>query len=254
MKMARCLTLNFSKEARKPMQNKKKTIRLSNDLLEDIAMAMNENSHEMTWYLDIQKEETTFVSDLYDEDETLREMIENDYGERFISIPVRSSHEGWRQMERFIILPDNQDEKARDLLLATIQGSGAFGRFKDYLYRSGLHEQWFEFKDREDRKYVLDWLCSLDLIAGEDIEKGMQLYEEWLAKRNQHEKDIANMTTGTQVKCIYNDGHTDKLTTGKTYEVLDERKIHLNIRIRDDRGKVCWLPKSHFELLHIRKV
>tara|TARA_R100000908_G_scaffold59704_1_gene36332 strand:+ start:7615 stop:7728 length:114 start_codon:yes stop_codon:yes gene_type:complete len=33
------------------------------------------------------------------------------------------------------------------------------------------------------------------------------------------------------------------------YEVLDEQKEQLNIRIKDDRGKIIWLPKSHFELV-----
>ena len=73
------------------------------------------------------------------------------------------------------------------------------------------------------------------------------------SKRKKRENDIANMTRGATVKCIENTGHADKLTPGKTYEVLDERKEHLLIRIKDDRNKECWLPKSHFESLHLRK-
>jgi len=236
------------------MQNKKRTINLSNDLLEDIAVAMSNTGDGMTWYLDIENEETVFVSEYSDIDEDLEEMIENDYGERFISIPVRPSHEGWEQMERFILSLDDRDEKTRNLLLTAIEGKGAFSRFKNAIHRAGLNERWFEFKDREDIKEALDWLYSLDLITDEDIEKGMRLYEEWLAKKKRRKTDIANMTTGTRVKCIETAGHEDKLTPGKIYEVLDEQEKHLNIRIKDDRGKECWLPKSHFELVHVRKV
>ena len=229
------------------MQSEKKKLGLSNTLLEDIAIAMNDSSYEHRCYLDIQNEVTVFVSDSYDEDESLQEMIDNDHGERFIPIPVAmSSREGWEQMKRFIISLDDQDENTRDLLMTAISGRGAFGRFKDALYRTGLHELWFEFKGREDRQSVLKWLHSVDLITCADIEKGKQLYEEWLAKRKLRDKDIANMTRGLMVKCIENIGHEDKLSQGKIYEVLDEQKEHLNIRIKDDRGKECWLPKSHF--------
>lgn len=231
------------------MQNNKKTLTLSNLLLENIEMALDDNSYEMEWYLDLQEEKTTFISDFTEEDEELRKMIENDDDEeRFISIPGRPSHEGWEQMERFILSLNDHDEKTRNLLLTTIRGSGAFGRFKDAIYSVGLQERWFEFKGREDRREALDWLYSHDLITDEEIEKGMLLYEEMVTKRKQREEEIAGMTWGVRVKCTESYGHEDKLTIGKTYEVLDEQKEHLNIRIRDDRGKVCWLPKSHFEL------
>jgi hypothetical protein len=236
------------------MDNKKKKITLTNMLFEEIAAAMDDNSYEHKWYLDIQNEETILVSDYSDDDPELSESIEEGYNERFFSIPQRESREGWEQMERFIHSLDDKDEQTPDLLQNAISGRGAFGRFKDALYRTGLNERWFEFKGREDRKETLEWLQSLGLITGEDIKKGMQLYEDWLVKRKRQEEDIANMTRGTRIKCIYNDGQTDKITPGKTYDVLDERKEHLLVRIKDDRGKECWLPKSHFELLHLRKV
>jgi hypothetical protein len=235
------------------MDNTTKKITPDNNLLGDIVTAMNDNSYEHKWYLDVQDEEALLITD-FNEDEKLLESIDHEYGERFFSIPVKDSHEGWEQMERFIQSLDDQDEQTLDLLSDTISGRGAFGRFKDALYRIGLHERWFEFKGREDRNEALEWLYSLRLITGEDNDKGMQLYEEWLLKRKRQEKDIADMTMGATIECIYNNGHTDKLTPGETYEVLDERKEHLLLRIKDDRGKECWLPKSHFELLHIRKL
>jgi hypothetical protein len=233
------------------MKGKKKTLNLSNRLLDDIAVAMNDNSYEMTWYLDLQKEETIFTMeyDAADDDES-QAMIENDLtGERYISIPAMASHEGWDQMERFILNLDDQDIKTKNLLYTIIQGRGAFGRFKEAIFNIGLRDRWFVFKNLEDRKEVLDWLLSNDLITSNDIEKGIQLYEEGVAKGKQREMDIANMIKGTQVKCIENAGHEERTTLGAIYEVLDEKAEHLNIRLRDDRGMVRWYPKSHFELI-----
>ncbi|MEX0772869.1 MAG: UPF0158 family protein [Balneolales bacterium] len=235
------------------MKQEKKTLDLSNSLLEDIAMATNDNNYEMEWYLDVQDGKTVLISDFTDDDE-MRELVENDLDEeRFIPIPVKGPAEGWHEMEQFILSRDDQDEKTQNLLLTIIKGKGAFRRFKDALYDVGLHEQWFGFKDRQDRKDVLNWLKSRNLITDEDMDRGMMLYEETLAIRKQREEGIANMITGTLVKCISNNGHTHQLTINKTYEVFDEQKQHLNIKIKDDRDKRSWLPKSHFELLNRTK-
>jgi hypothetical protein len=148
-------------------------------------------------------------------------------------------------MERFIYEVENP--QTREILSNSIQGRGAFARFKDVLYRHNLDQEGYEFKGREDRKETLEWLLSLDLIDEDDIELGMQLQEDSQNKKKQRESDIADMVKC--VKCIENVGHLDKLTIDKTFEVLDERKEHLNIRIEDDRRKVVWMPKSHFDLI-----
>ena len=122
------------------MENKNKGLTLSYILLESIAMAMTDNEFEHEWYLDIEEGDTVLVSE-YTADESLEEMIEEGYGERFISIPARPSHEGWEQMEDFINSLEDQDEKIRDLLLNTISGRGAFSRFKDAVYRLGIQER-----------------------------------------------------------------------------------------------------------------
>lgn len=70
-----------------------------------------------------------------------------------------------------------------------------------------------------------------------------------MRKSKQKEADIAAMKKGTQVKCENNHGHEDKVTPGAIYEVLDDRKLKLLIRIKDDRGKVIWIPKAHFDLV-----
>jgi hypothetical protein len=238
-----------------------KTISLDNYLLGDIEMALNDNNYEMEWYLDIQEEKTTFLADplVVGEDmidEELQKQIENDEeeGERYIAIPTTPSHDGWGQMKRFILSLDDQDDKIQNLLLTTIQGKGAFRRFKDAVYEIGVSDRWYDFKNREDRRKALEWLHSEDLIAEEDIETGMQMYEDRLKKRKQREKEIEAMTEGTQLKCIQNQSHKNKLTIGKIYKVREEQKQHKNVRVRDDRGKLVFMPKSYFELTNLRVV
>lgn len=186
--------------------------------------------------------------DEYNEDQELVELIENDFDqERFIPVPGGSSREGYAQMERFIGKAEDTD--AQQTLYKAIKGRGAFRRFKDRLHDVGLVDEWYEFKNREDREKALDWLLVEGLITEEEFEKGMQMYEDTLARRKRRKENLAKMGNGAVVVCSGNAGHVHQITPGTTYKVLDEQKEHQNIRIKDDRGKVIWLPKAHFELV-----
>ena len=74
----------------------------------------------------------------------------------------------------------------------------------------------------------------------------MQIVDDRLAKQNKRQEEIPQMTKGAVVRCIDDHGFQNKLTIGQTYDVLDEQKEHLNISIKDDGGKICWLPKKPF--------
>ena len=225
---------------------------LDHHLLDEISTAMNDASYEMEWYLDIEDAKMVLITeDFFDEEqEELLEKIEADEeGKRYKYIEKKPSKEGWQQMEDFIHSLDDIDETTRRSLFRAIEGRGAFRRFKDIIYEFGIQDKWYEYHGREERKEVLDWLFLLDLIGEEDISKGIQLYEDSIARRKKREQNLMNMKEGVKVLCSDNHGHSDKLTPGKAYDVLDERPDDLLIRIKDDRGKVCWLPKSHFELL-----
>lgn len=232
------------------MPQNNQIIALSSSLLGDLEMALNDNSYETTWYLDLQKETVTFISEMYAfEQQEITVEIEQDEEGRFIEIPGQTSREAWQQMEQFILSLDDQDENTRNHLMNAIQGKGAFGRFKDMVYNMGLRDRWFEFKNRQDRQKALEWLQSKNLITGEQFEEGLQMLEERIKKNKAREKEISKMTKGKHVICIRTNGHEDKITTGKEYEILDEQRQHLNIRITDDHGKECWLPKNHFKLV-----
>ena len=85
--------------------------------------------------------------------------VEAQYGSRYISVPQADSHEGYRDMENFIITV--KDERLQDQLWRAISGRGAFRYFKDVLHNH-FHERerWFAFKDALLKQRVLGWLES----------------------------------------------------------------------------------------------
>ncbi|MDO8689405.1 MAG: UPF0158 family protein [Dehalococcoidia bacterium] len=84
-------------------------------------------------------------------------MTKTGHGDRFIAIPRAESHGAYDDMEEFIACVDDRDLQNR--LEGAIRGKGAFRRFKDVLLRHpGEEARWFQFKDRQVRERILEWL------------------------------------------------------------------------------------------------
>jgi hypothetical protein len=98
------------------------------------------------------------------ERETLQQanQVESDDGTRFLPLPHRDSHAGYRDMEEFIeTLPPGS---LQDQLWRAIRGRGAFRRFKDVLLESPSEQQrWFAFRDARLRARVLAWLTEEEI-------------------------------------------------------------------------------------------
>jgi Uncharacterised protein family (UPF0158) len=85
--------------------------------------------------------------------------IEEDVDNRYRMIPKQDSRDGYRDMQEYIW--SLEDEHLRELLELAIQGSGAFRRFKDVLYRyPKAQENWFGFRNEHEKRRVTDWLAS----------------------------------------------------------------------------------------------
>jgi hypothetical protein len=85
--------------------------------------------------------------------------IEGDAQRRYRSFPQPDSREGYRDMQDFI--DGLNDSHLQELLETAIQGSGAFRRFKDVLYRyPEVQSDWFKFRDERERQRQLDWLAE----------------------------------------------------------------------------------------------
>jgi len=78
-----------------------------------------------------------------------------DAGERFIAPPNRFEFHEYRHMERFI--GSLSDEAAAEQLWRAIKGKGAFRYFKDTLHRLGLQDQWYRYREKVMKEFVIDW-------------------------------------------------------------------------------------------------
>lgn len=83
--------------------------------------------------------------------------VEAGFGSRYIAIPSEGSHEGYRDMEAFIITV--RSPRLQQRLERAIAGRGAFRYFKDVLLDyPAERERWFQFKQERFRQRFLDWL------------------------------------------------------------------------------------------------
>lgn len=99
------------------------------------------------------------VADWQKEELLEADQVEQFYGSRYIRVPEADSHEGYRDMERFIYTV--QDERLQNRLWQAIQGRGAFRRFKDVLagaYRD--QKRWYAFQHDRLKERILGWLES----------------------------------------------------------------------------------------------
>ncbi len=140
--------------------------------MQDLTMAMEQNSYEEEYFLDLQTGEILFTSDALDreDNDAVREKIDED-PDRFEEVPKADSREGYQDMQDFI--ETVQDEHIAEVLSTAIEGRGAFRRFKDTLLRHpDQRELWFKFKDDLMQKRALEWLDEIGIQASEDSRSG----------------------------------------------------------------------------------
>lgn len=126
--------------------------------LEIICAAMEDNSLESRYFLDLETGEVLYLSEYMDtqEAEELTDRMDAEMG-RYEEIEKVGSSEAYRDMEDFIATVE--DERLAELLEVAIDGKGAFRRFKDVLLRfPEERERWFRFKDARFRERALEWL------------------------------------------------------------------------------------------------
>jgi len=110
-------------------------------------MGFEDRDGEGQWFLDTETGDAVRVNEDDDEDDVLREQIEEGFGVRFIGIPYQGPSAGYRDMEEFAGSITN--ERLRALLEVAIRGKGAFRRFKDVLLEyPSERERWFAFSQR----------------------------------------------------------------------------------------------------------
>jgi len=77
----------------------------------------------------------------------------------YLRIAPVSSREQYRWMERYIPMVEEPDLRSK--LAASIDGKGAFRRFKDVLMAHGIErERWFAFRSERLRTFMEAWLVA----------------------------------------------------------------------------------------------
>ena len=85
----------------------------------------------------------------------LFEDIKEGFVEDYIPLPGQYDINEYRIMEEFIYeLPEGKNQ---DVLARTIQGRGAFRRFKDKLYDLNLEKHWYQYRDEAYEKIARQW-------------------------------------------------------------------------------------------------
>ncbi len=112
-------------------------------------------------------EALTNVPDWQKEEVETARAIVNHSGDRFIDPPGKFEFNEYRHMERFIgALPDAE---AAEQLWRAIKGHGAFHHFKDTLYRLGIQDQRFGYRDKAMKEFVIGWADANNVPYEDDI-------------------------------------------------------------------------------------
>jgi len=158
------------------------TAKLS-DLLEPLEMMSNDDYHvcfdrqtgeivriEKRILGAIEEGEEESLADLPDwqkpEIEVARAIVE-DQSERFIAPPDKFEFNEYQHMELFI--DTIADRRLAQQLADAIRGSGAFRRFKDTLYRLGLEQEWYRYRDTAMKEFVIEWAEDNDVAYVDDL-------------------------------------------------------------------------------------
>ena len=81
--------------------------------------------------------------------------------EHHVSIPGKFEIHEYRIMEKFCYTIET--EQIVDQLIQSIKGRGAFRKFRDTLFRLGLEQRWFTYKNDVFRRKAKDW-CKINEI------------------------------------------------------------------------------------------
>ena len=91
--------------------------------------------------------------------------ILNDDHNTYVALPTKFDVNEYRIMERFCF--SVEDEEISDTLCNAIRGRGAFRVFKDCIYRFGIADNWYKYRNEALKRMAIDW-CETNDIAYED--------------------------------------------------------------------------------------
>ena len=136
----------------------RRTVRVD---LDELRFAIEDASYDHRYFLDTETGDVILASEMFDDEETQRQLAEIDEAEsgRYLQVLRANSREGYDDMQDFIATVS--DEHLQELLDVAIRGRGAFRRFKDVLARHpGEQERWFDFQAARLDARAREWLAE----------------------------------------------------------------------------------------------
>ncbi|MCF7885543.1 MAG: UPF0158 family protein [Candidatus Marinimicrobia bacterium] len=98
----------------------------------------------------------------FEGDIELAKKIEKDKNEeRYVPLPSEYDINEWEIMRDFCY--SLEDEEKTQELLNAIHGRGAFRYFKDMVFKMGIRDDWFKFRDRVMLQKVIKWCERNDI-------------------------------------------------------------------------------------------
>lgn len=130
--------------------------------LSEVVDAMNSTNNEIEYYYNPDKEEI-FMSNIgdfidLDEDE-LDELFE-----KSIILPTRYDIHEYDIMVRFV--ETITDTRLQNQLYISLNGKGAFRRFKDTCINFNIIDDWYKFRDEKYKEIAISW-CQKNNIEFE---------------------------------------------------------------------------------------
>jgi hypothetical protein len=126
--------------------------------------------HVMNQEFRAAEEEDDSSKELYGlEDEQIEianDILADELQQKYIALPDKFDIHEYNIMERFCL--SIEDEDISDSLYRAIKGRGAFRRFKDAIYRYGVADDWYKYRDNAMKSIAIDW-CE---------EKGIEYIED----------------------------------------------------------------------------
>ena len=127
----------------------------------DLEIAFERNSPDQESFLDLENGDLLAIVEGEPDAASRRAKVATN-PERYLRIDPASSREQYRWMERFV--PSVTDLALRERLMVSIDGKGAFRRFKDVLLAfPGERERWFAYRSEVLHFHIQTWIDHMKI-------------------------------------------------------------------------------------------
>src|SRR3954447_13165926 len=131
-----------------------------------LEVAVERNSPDTDSYLDLGSGRVITIT-TGDPEATLNRQLVSENIRNYLRVEPASSREQYRWMERFV--GSVLDEPLRDRLIISIDGKGAFRRFKDVLLAyPAERERWFSYRADLLHWHIAQWLEQHEISASNE--------------------------------------------------------------------------------------